>query len=329
MSGLRLSSFRKRLDAFSRELSGVEEDDVESLHRMRVASRRLRELVPLLGLDRDTTRTLVRRLRKVTRALGSVRDLDILRVMIRELQGVRGCSPAALKQVSDAVADARAAARERMTARLPIKKLARIAHRLRRAVSHVESDRAESRDERARGLSATWRSALDARLARRAARARMAIEAAGVLYVPEHLHDVRIALKKLRYTAEFSREVRPRESAAGLATLRAAQDQLGRLHDREMLVDWLRRSQTAQSTSEHRRHAKPLSDRAGRPSGPLTARDANAWREIDALVRVLGDRCRRVHAQYVRERAALLVVCDRCGARRGVRGRKAGAEARA
>ena len=39
--------------AFTRVLTGVEQGDVRALHRARVASRRLRELLPVLQLDHD------------------------------------------------------------------------------------------------------------------------------------------------------------------------------------------------------------------------------------------------------------------------------------
>ena len=62
--------------------------------------------------------------------------------------------------------------------------------------------------------------ALDARIARRAARVRSTIDVAGVIYVPANMHEVRIALKKLRYAAELSRDA-GRPIAADLAALKA------------------------------------------------------------------------------------------------------------
>ena len=47
-------------------LQGVEDGDVDALHRARVASRRLREVLPVLQLDSDVARKLNRRLRKIT-----------------------------------------------------------------------------------------------------------------------------------------------------------------------------------------------------------------------------------------------------------------------
>ena len=47
-------------------LHGVEGGDVRALHRTRVASRRLREVLPVLQLDPDMAHKLGRRLRKIT-----------------------------------------------------------------------------------------------------------------------------------------------------------------------------------------------------------------------------------------------------------------------
>ena len=77
---------RKRLAVFTRALHGLEEGDVRALHRARVASRRLREILPILQLERGVTRKLVRRLRKVTDRLGTVRELDVLSMHLQELQ---------------------------------------------------------------------------------------------------------------------------------------------------------------------------------------------------------------------------------------------------
>src|SRR5262249_36788721 len=78
-------SLRTRLEAFMRDGERVYEGDVEALHRTRVASRRLRELVPVLGLSGDTARKVGQRLKKVTKRLGVVRELDVLMLMIDEL----------------------------------------------------------------------------------------------------------------------------------------------------------------------------------------------------------------------------------------------------
>src|ERR1700681_1011034 len=82
-------SFRERLDSFAHELAPVGDGDVEALHRAPVASRRLRELLPLLELERALTRNLGRRLRKVTKQLRHARQLYALAQARTRVEGPR------------------------------------------------------------------------------------------------------------------------------------------------------------------------------------------------------------------------------------------------
>src|SRR5207249_7520675 len=54
-------------------------EDREGVHRMRVASRHLRSLLPLFAicLSRKTSERWRKQLRRLTRALGEVRDIDV------------------------------------------------------------------------------------------------------------------------------------------------------------------------------------------------------------------------------------------------------------
>jgi CHAD domain-containing protein len=277
------------LKAFARELPPVEEGDVEALHRLRVASRRLRELIPLLALDPDATRRLNRRLRKVTRRLGSVRELDVLMLLIQELQGNARYPQEGLKRVATAVLQARSDARERLAARLRPGKLERLARKLENAAKRLELQHGKSgqRSLANRPMDG-WRWALDARLVRRAERARSAIETAGAAYLPEPLHAVRIAFKKLRYTVELRSLTQRDSAAADIAVMKSAQDLLGRLHDLEVLISWTREAQAS-----------------------LVPPDLATWRELGALVRALDDDCRVLHARYMHDRAKLVAIADR------------------
>jgi CHAD domain-containing protein len=283
--------FRERLDAFEHDLGRVEEGNIEALHRTRVASRRLRELLPLLGLGRDTTRKLTRRLRKVTRQLGTVRELDVLMLLIQELSEDGRHSKTALTEVGAAAGHARAAARQHLSAKLPTVKLERLARKLERVAKSVESANGKSGRPVARSPRRAWVWASDARLARRAAGVRAAIEAAGGVYAPEQLHSLRIALKKLRYAAELTAEATHKVTAADITVLKAAQDLLGRLHDVEMFLVLAREAYSALSPS-----------------------DLTAWRDLGSLVHVVEDDCRGLHARYMRDRAALIAIANRMGA---------------
>jgi CHAD domain-containing protein len=67
--------FDRRLIPFTNALAGVRTWDEEAIHQSRMASRRLRELVPLLELDHGTMRRVGRQLRRVTRRLGKLREI--------------------------------------------------------------------------------------------------------------------------------------------------------------------------------------------------------------------------------------------------------------
>jgi CHAD domain-containing protein len=122
--------FARRLGAFSKELKKVGEGDVGAVHRARVASRRLRELLPLLGLPRDQTQGLTRRLRKATKQLGKVRELDVQIALIKELRDGRHCSPTPLAQLRITAVRARVSAHEHMSKKCPVPKLERLVGKL-------------------------------------------------------------------------------------------------------------------------------------------------------------------------------------------------------
>ena len=283
--------FERRLKAFTKELEQLGDGDVGALHRTRVASRRLRELLPLLALPRESSRDLTRRLRRVTKRLGKVRELDVQIGLIKELRAARQCSQPGLQQLRAAAAAARSAARQHLSQKLPVEKLERLSRKLSRMSESVESSATGSRVKAVprRDREVVW--ALEARVAHRAARASAKIEEAGALYVPERLHDVRLAVKKLRYAAELLAEVTRRRIATDIAALKAAQDLLGRLHDLEVLLVRTREAQA---------------------DVPLT--DVVKWRNMDSVVRVLEDQNRQLHARYMRDRSGLLAVTHRLGA---------------
>jgi CHAD domain-containing protein len=125
-----------------------------------------------------------------------------------------------------------------------------------------------------------------ARAARRAVRLRSAIESAGSMYLPDRLHDVRIAVKKLRYALELGRSAGHSRASTRLRTLKAVQDLLGRMHDLEVLIARVRAVQ-------------------GAPAAPTLSLSA----DLDRLVRRLETECRQLHGYYMSLRKALLTVC--------------------
>ena len=282
--------FRKRLDAFTYELEGIEAGNVEAVHHARVASRRLRELLPLLELDRDVTRNLSRRLRKVTNQLGAVREADVLMLLMQEISKDSRYPEMAVKQIGGTAARAGAVARERLSTKLPTAKLKRLARKLERVSKGLDSNEAGTDRRGASSPRSVRLWALEAQLTRRASRVREAVEAAGAVYVPEPLHGVRIAVKKLRYVAELAAGSTRKRIAADIAALKAVQDLLGRLHDFEMLLVRAREAQASVSPP-----------------------DLAAWRDLGSVIHIVQDECRRLHARYMHDRSGLRAIAHRMG----------------
>ena len=184
----------KRLEQFTRMLQALGEGDAHALHRTRVASRRLREILPVLQLKPELVERLGKRLKTVTARLGAVRELDVLAQLIDELQSAGRYDGQTLRRVGASISAERAQARTRLYEKLPTDELQRIARKLEKAGSHLRDAKS------ARG----WRWAAEARVSRRAATLTHALDNAGSLYLPERLHHVRIALKKLRYALEVA-----------------------------------------------------------------------------------------------------------------------------
>jgi len=275
---------KRGVDRLTRPLPALETGDVPALHRTRVASRRLRELVPMLQIEAEVAKKLGRRLRKITRRLGTVRELDVLLILIDELHGSRREHREALSRVAVAVARKRDEARKRLFDRLPLEGLWRVAKKIERVADDLED--AEESD--AAVAARAWQSSVDVRVARRAERVTAAIDEAGAVYLPGRLHTVRVALKKLRYATELASEIAGGKATPDLKTLRRAQDTLGRLHDLQMLTERVRQVQASLTP----------------PSVPL-------WRALDALVTALDNECRQLHARYMRVRPELQAVAAR------------------
>jgi CHAD domain-containing protein len=274
----RYELLEKRLDQFTRMLQGLAEGELLAMHRTRVASRRLREILPILELDSAGAIRLGKRLKKVTVELGIVRESGVLLKLVDELQHTGKFDVQVMRRVNSALTEQYAAARERLAGRLPVSDVERLAKKLAK-VGRALRDRKPSRG---------WMWAIEARVNRRASALLHAVDAAGSIYLQERLHDVRITLKKFRYALEISCEASGLKPTPDIRTLKKYQDTLGRLHDLQLLVDRVRELQ---------------------PS--TTPRDLTMWRKIDAFVNALEDECRRLHAKYLRQQPHIRQIAER------------------
>lgn len=214
---------RRRTQALHAALPAAIEGDVAALHRARVASRRLREVLPLVVRDSSAAGKTPKRVRRLTRLLGRVREMDVALELLEESgEGVPRLAMFEARQHLSNGRESRRADMLRKLHKLNLKKIDRTLEELLEA--------AATHDQHA------WRRTLAVRLTRRAARLRAATNEAGAIYVPERLHAVRLASKKLRYALEIAAEIGVRGAARLAATVRRSQVTLGDLQDRHVLL---------------------------------------------------------------------------------------------
>ena len=264
----------RRTRALKRQLAAAVGGKDTGVHQARVASRRLREALPVLteGLTHTKAGKANRKIRRLTQALGTVRELDVTLHLIDELAERPDIPRVALGEVRALVIEERERRRAVMLARLEHVDATKLARRLEAVRQSLMKPAATH----------AWRAALAARIARRARRLEAAIDEAGQIYEPEGLHNVRIAAKKLRYGLEIADESGATPCAPALRTIKRVQDTLGRLHDLQVL--------------QHHVAAVGAAPRKGR-STP----DAG----LAVLSRRIEDECRHLHGRYVASLADL------------------------
>jgi CHAD domain-containing protein len=243
------------------------------VHQARVTSRRLREAVPVLatGLKGSKAGKATRKIRRLTRALGTVRELDVTLTLLDELASAAEVSRTAVEDVRAHVV------RERDTRRtVMLKRLQRVdADKLGRRLASVGAALESATEE-------PWRRTLCSRLLRRSKRLSVAMDAAGQLYSPERLHEVRIAAKRLRYGLELAFDSGAKQAGAHVRTIKRAQDLLGKLHDLQVLQTYIAAAQISGDTP------RPESRAA-----------------LEVLASHVEGQCRRLHGKYLSSSAAL------------------------
>jgi CHAD domain-containing protein len=258
---------QRRIRVLTEALPGAISGDPAALHRARVATRRLREALPVSGAGvnggkHKRVRKLVRRL---TRALGTVRELDVALQILEERADAEDAQGSAIDRARGLVRLERQARREEMLRRLSRVNPEKLRRRLAEFITAAEAAPVDA-----------WRRALAARLVHRSRKLDQAITRAGSIYVPDTLHAVRIAAKKLRYALELAAESGVADARPQVTTVTRAQTALGRLQDLQVVL-----AQIDRAAAE--RGLDPPS-RAG----------------LALLARSLEEDARRAHGRYLR-----------------------------
>ncbi len=214
-------------------------DDIEELHDMRVATRRLRAAFEVFAgaFEPRALKNHLKGLRLTGRTLGRVRDLDVLMEKARGyLQTLPEDQQAGLDPLISAWGREQDASREHLAAYLegPVygqfkRKFSRFVCRTGAGALRIPAN--PPTPHRVREIAPTL---IYARLA--SVRAYDAIIGNATV---EQLHALRIEFKKLRYTLEFFREVLGIEAKPLINELKGLQDHLGDLHDAQVAIQLL------------------------------------------------------------------------------------------
>ena len=276
-------AFIWNLQAVLSFVPSVRNGDAEAIHDARVATRRLRAIVPILSAaDPSEVWDETHRILKTTgRSLGRARDLDVAIELLDDLE-----------RRSPAAAPGAAA----MRARLRAKQLGR-RRKLIKRLEALELDsllvpslsRIDHLHGSLNGLPwrkpGSWGRPGSGRMLRgvigeQAHAVQEAIDHASGVYFPKRAHAVRVSLKKLRYAVELLDDREPGRRAA-LRTLKSTQETLGQIHDREVLNQRLK---------------------------SLVSKQAMAG--ADALADVLTAECLALFDQYRARRPEVRAICD-------------------
>jgi CHAD domain-containing protein len=221
----------RHLAALRGEIEGVRQaEDIEFVHRMRVASRRLRSTLPLFQecYPKKEARSWLRQIRAITRALGAARDTDVQLEALekfrtknedpRFLPGLRRLMLRLAQRRRDLQVGVMTALAELEASEV----LEEMEKRLAPLLARKENVYLYTPTLYLHGYEAITTQLSEF----------MAFEP----YVSqpervEELHAMRIAAKRLRYTMEIFAPIYPGELKSALQAVRKVQEQLGDIHD--------------------------------------------------------------------------------------------------
>ena len=205
-------------------------EDIESVHQMRVAIRRMRSLFRLIPAfyRAGTVSEIETGLSDSARALGRIRDLDVLILDLREYSNSFPPDQQAHLQLQiDRFDRRRAKRRKQLVAHFDSKRHARFQRRLK---DFGETSGAGVRRVRQRSAPHQVRHVLPSLLHQRMAQ----VKAYDVLLPSSDindLHELRVEFKQLRYALEFFQPVLGASAGSFLEQVKILQECLGRIQD--------------------------------------------------------------------------------------------------
>lgn len=224
---------RRHVNALVRALTRARHrhGHVRAVHQARVASRRLREALPIAkAVATVDTGGIRRSVRRLTSALGDVRELDVARHTFEARVGDDRWPFVAVAAVKRHLKTKRARGRARMLPRIDRRDIDKLRSRVRARANAIEASDASLRIDAMIGRRVRKRARTFVRHARQV----------GTMYSPEALHAVRIAAKKLRYSLELAKDVSGAPLGREIGRLKRLQSLMGELHDLQILAGYVR-----------------------------------------------------------------------------------------
>ncbi|MCB9079153.1 MAG: CHAD domain-containing protein [Anaerolineaceae bacterium] len=213
-------------------------EDIEELHDMRVATRRMRAAFQVFGdsYTKKSAKPLLQGLKKTGRALGPVRDLDVFIEKLHHYQEtIAESEQAKLQPLFDMLQAQRDKARQAMMDHLDSRDYRRFKKLLGKFVNTAGmganpvklGDNPEPDQLRHMGPMLIYDTYAEVRAYE------TVLDGAPI----STLHQLRITCKRLRYTLECLEEVLGPEAGQVISETKIMQDHLGDLHDAEVAAE--------------------------------------------------------------------------------------------
>lgn len=217
-------------------------EDIEELHHMRVATRRMRAALRLFSdyLDAEKMAPILKGLRRTGGALGAVRDLDVFWEKTQGyLDSLPPEQPVDLEPLRKVWEEQREASREQMLAYLDGDRYARFKEQLG---EYLQSPPPAPDSLWAKGepVPQRLRQIVPLTVYQRLAVVLAYKDWLGPDVPVERLHQLRITAKRLRYTLEFFQEILGPEAKTLVEETKKLQDHLGGLQDAVVASNLLR-----------------------------------------------------------------------------------------
>jgi CHAD domain-containing protein len=213
-------------------------EDIEELHDMRVATRRMRAAFEVFGeaFDRKSIKIHLKGLRAAGRALGRVRDLDVFMEKAQQyLDSIPQEQRSGLDPLLSIWENERLEDRSEMLVYLDSQDYANFKRKFLKFVTTPGAGARKTSVDQPDQVKLITPILVYTRLA--------AVRAYGPLLdsaTIDQLHALRIEFKKLRYTLEFFSEVLGKETKLLIADIKKLQDHLGDLNDADVACTILR-----------------------------------------------------------------------------------------